>query len=147
MPGLALALAWPDSTWVLLDANRRRAAFLETAVGELDLGARVRVVTERAEAAAHDGTLRRAFDLVVARSFGPPAVTAECAAGFLRLRGHLLVSEPPEDEPGRWPSEGLVGLGLVDQGRQGSVRVLAQEELVDKRFPRRIGVPAKRPLW
>ena len=49
----------------------------------------------------------------MARSFGPPAVTAECAIGFLRPGGEILVSEPPEPDPDRWPADGLAGLGLV----------------------------------
>ena len=49
-----------------------------------------------AEAAGHDPLLRGQFDLVTARSFGRPAVTAECAAPFLRREGLLVVSEPPD---------------------------------------------------
>jgi hypothetical protein len=33
-------------------------------------------------------------ELVVARSFGPPAATAECAVRFLQVGGYLVVSEP-----------------------------------------------------
>ena len=36
------------------------------------------------------------FELVIARSFGPPAPTAECAARLLAPRGALVVSEPPD---------------------------------------------------
>ena len=38
------------------------------------------------------------FDMVVARSFGPPPVLAECAAPLLKVGGWLLVSEPPSTE-------------------------------------------------
>jgi 16S rRNA (guanine527-N7)-methyltransferase len=147
VPGLALAASWPASRWVLLDVNARRGAFLERVIGDLQLGDRVKVVVDRAELAARDASWRAAFDLVVARSFGPPAVTAECATGFLRIGGHLVVSEPPAGGDDRWPPPALAGLGLVDRGRNGQVRVLEQAELVSDRFPRRVGVPAKRPLW
>jgi 16S rRNA (guanine527-N7)-methyltransferase len=147
VPGLALAASWPASRWVLLDVNARRGAFLERVIGDLQLGDRVKVVVDRAELAARDASWRAAFDLVVARSFGPPAVTAECATGFLRIGGHLVVSEPPAGGDDRWPPAALAGLGLVDRGRNGQVRVLEQAELVSDRFPRRVGVPAKRPLW
>jgi 16S rRNA (guanine527-N7)-methyltransferase len=147
VPGLVLALGWPSSRWVLLDAGARRTAFLESAVGELDLAERVMVVADRAELAARDDALRGVFDLVVARSFGAPAVTAECAAGFLGVGGHLVVSEPPTETSERWPAAGLAELGLRDQGRYGPVRVLEQIEMVSDRFPRRVGIPTKRPLW
>ena len=147
VPGLVLALGWPSSRWVLLDAGVRRTAFLESAIGELDLADRVRVVADRAERAARDGALRGSFDLVVARSFGAPAVTAECATGFLRVGGLLVVSEPPTEAGDRWSAAGLGELGLQDQGRHGPVRVLEQIEVVSDGFPRRVGIPTKRPLW
>jgi 16S rRNA (guanine527-N7)-methyltransferase len=132
---------------VLLDANARRGAFLEQVVAHLRLADRVTVVVERAERAARDAAWRGTFDLVVARSFGPPAVTAECASGFLRVGGQLVVSEPPTDAGDRWPEGSLGELGLVDRARRGSVRVLEQASRVSERFPRRVGIPAKRPLW
>ena len=144
---MALAATWPASRWLLLEANARRGAFLEQVIGDLELEGRVSVVVDRAERAARDTAWRGSFDVVVARSFGPPAVTAECAAGFLRLGGQLIVSEPPADVDNRWPEGPLALLGLVDRGRSGQVRVLEQASAVPDRFPRRVGVPAKRPLW
>lgn len=142
-----LATAWPATEWTLLDANERRTAFLEQAVAALGLGARVSVCRGRAEVAAHDPTFRQRFDLVVARGFGPPAVTAECATGFLQVNGLLVVSEPPESEPGRWPAAMLEELGLTDEGARGAVRCLRQQRPAPESVPRRTGLPAKRPLW
>ena len=140
-------MGWPESEWVLLDANERRTAFLEQAVGELGLGERVVVRRGRAEDAARDVDLRHGFDLVAARGFGPPAVTAECAAGFLQVNGLLLVSEPPNTDPTRWPAAGLAMLGLADAGVVGGTRCLRQVRAAPEVVPRRTGVPAKRPLW
>lgn len=141
-----LALEWTASQWVLLDANQRRVAFLTQVAEELDLRPRIEVVAERAETAGR-GPLRGQFDLVVARSFGPPAVTAECASGFLRVGGRALVSEPPEPVEDRWDLEGLAALGLADGGQRAGVRLLDQIAPTPDRFPRRVGVPTKRPLW
>ena len=74
---------------------------------------------------------RGRFSAVVARSFGKPAVTAECAAPLLKVGGRLIVSEPPPTVPaspgsggggapvtacspveGRWPEAGCAELGL-----------------------------------
>ena len=99
VPGLALAGRWPDSRWMLLDANERRGALLVQAIADLGWVGRVQVVVARAEDAARDSGLRGAFDLVTARSFGPPAVTAECGAPFLSVGGRLVVSEPPAEDP------------------------------------------------
>ncbi|MGH9245838.1 MAG: 16S rRNA (guanine(527)-N(7))-methyltransferase RsmG [Acidimicrobiales bacterium] len=151
IPGLALALAWPESTWVLLDANERRTAFLVTAVADLGLADRVGVRRARAEVAGRDPDGRGAFDVVVARGFGPPPVTAECGSPFLRVGGRLVVSEPPTEDPTRWDPAGLAELGLRIGPRadepQARVQVLEQGSPCPVRFPRRTGIPAKRPLW
>lgn len=187
LPGLVVASAWPECTLVLLEANGRRAGFLRQSIERLGLHARVTVVQERAEAAGRERGYRGGFDGVLARSFGRPAVAAECGAPFLRVGGWLVVSEPPP-EPGvspdgmvtgegpspaagmttipgttttiagatttpggeRWPADTLAQLGLepVEVVRDGaSYQVLRQMVMCPERFPRRDGVPAKRPLF
>lgn len=150
VPGLPLALRWPSSRWILLDGSLKRSSFLRDVVGELGLADRVSVVAERAETAARSDDLRGAFDLVVARGFAGPAVTAECGSPFLRSGGVMVVAEPPGGEPSRWDAPGLAELGMVAGPAVDSptaCQVLVQNELCPKRFPRRVGIPAKRPLW
>ena len=167
VPGLVLAHVWRDAEMVLLDAGARRVDFLDSAVAELGLGHRVRVVRGRAEAAGRDPGLRSRFDTVVARGFGPPGVTAECGAPLLEVGGSLLVSDPPVQAEGgprpddgsvvgargageRWPAAGLDLLGLV-AGRTWATpyhyRSMVLARPCPERYPRRDGVPAKRPLF
>jgi 16S rRNA (guanine527-N7)-methyltransferase len=150
LPGLALAVSLPDSSWVLVDAMRKRTAFLERAVDELELQDRVVVVTARAEEVGRDPAFRGRSSVVVARGFGPPAVTAECAAPLVRVGGFVVVSEPPDPDAGRWSAAGLAELGLATPqflpGPPSLVRLRLTEEVPD-RYPRRVGVPGKRPLW
>jgi 16S rRNA (guanine527-N7)-methyltransferase len=155
LPGLVLATEWPGAELALIEANGRRASFLRRAVERLDLEGRVSVLEERAEVCGRDAGLRASFDGVLARSFGRPAVLAECAAPLLRIGAWLLVSEPPrpestDGEEDRWPAEPLRQLGLqpaevVHEGFE--YRVLRQAEACPDRFPRRNGVPAKKPLF
>ncbi|HEY4396589.1 MAG TPA: RsmG family class I SAM-dependent methyltransferase [Acidimicrobiia bacterium] len=152
VPGLILLGVWPQATGVLLDARRRRCSFLESAVRELDLVDRTSVACGRAEELARGGGFRSAFELVVARGFGAPATTAECAVGFLSAGGRLVVSEPPgATDASRWPREGLEQLGLrgpeVRGSEGGRVAVLMAEAPPGERWPRRVGVPGRRPLW
>ncbi len=171
LPGLVLADQWPEANFVLLDANQRRTDFLHRAVVSCDLQDRVRVVQLRAEVGGRDPLLRGAFDGVVVRSFGPPAVVAECAAPFLRKGGWLIVSEPPAEkdssedptrgDPGdlgtatggasdRWPAKSLAQLGLTPVAfvrQQFAYQVLRQAELCPDKFPRRDGVPGRKPLF
>lgn len=151
LPGLVLADHWSESTWVLLDGSPKRTAFLAEAVDELGLDDRVRVVTGRAEEVGHDRAERGAFDLVVSRSFGPPAVVAECAAPFLTVGGTLIVSEPRAVDRWDHPTE-LAALGLqVGERREAAgsatFQILHQIVACPERYPRRVGIPAKRPLF
>jgi 16S rRNA (guanine527-N7)-methyltransferase len=153
LPGLVLATYRPELELTLLEARQRACRFLREAVATLEL-TRVTVVESRAEDAARRADLRESFDAVVARSFGSPAVTAECAVGFVRAGGRLVVSEPPRDEERdaaeRWPQSGLEQLGLAPAapgGESGASFVLMEKTRPDDRWPRRVGVPAKRPLW
>ncbi len=152
LPGLVIATKRADLELLLVDSSERRTTFLAESIGVLDFERRVRVRRGRAEELGRTPELRGGFDVVTVRSFGPPAVTAECAAGFLRGIGSMvLVSEPPGAPDDRWPASGLALLGLrservvLDGG--GSVRCLVVDEVLDERFPRRVGVPARRPLF
>ena len=149
LPGLVLATYRPELELTLLEARRRACQFLRDAVAQLTATG-VTVVEARAEEAARRADLREAFDDVVARSFGPPSVTAECAVGFLRAGGRLVVSEPPEEEGPRWPADGLDVLGFGPPVRGGGPEasfVTLEKIRSSERWPRRVGVPAKRPLW
>jgi 16S rRNA (guanine527-N7)-methyltransferase len=170
LPGLVLAEEWAETQIVLLEANERRAQFLERAVVACGFQERVNVVHERAEVADRDPLYRGTFDGVVVRSFGPPAVVAECAAPLLKLGGWLIVSEPPEELPdgsegevltkggsrtdaqeaGRWPQDGLAQFGLETIATvrdEFGYQVMRQIRPCPEKFPRRNGVPAKKPLF
>lgn len=151
IPGLALAGCWPESEWLLVDAARRRIRFLEEAVARLDWRARVHVLHGRAEDVARIPAWRGWADLVTARSFGPPAVTAECGAGFLRPGGVLVVTEPPAGAHARWPTEPLsvIGLRPVPSPPSDQVRIQRLERVgpLPDHVPRRAGIPTKRPLF
>jgi 16S rRNA (guanine527-N7)-methyltransferase len=164
LPGLVIAQRWETSRAVLLDANLRRTEFLSDVVHELGWDERVEVSRARAEDAGRDPRLRAGFETVLARSFGAPAVVAECAAPLLVVGGVLVVSEPParageptNADPGdeapdsvRWPPSELAELGLVPCRvirARFSYQVLEQVAPCPDRYPRRAGIPSKRPLY
>ncbi|GAC1377027.1 MAG: 16S rRNA (guanine(527)-N(7))-methyltransferase RsmG [Acidimicrobiales bacterium] len=145
-PGLVFALDHPGMDWVFVESQERRAAWLIEAIAWIGLP-NVVVRRERVELTGRSD-LRASAAVVTARSFAPPAVTAECGAPLLAPQGRMWVSEPPEPSPTRWPAEGLALLGLVS--RAPEVRSWVALDLVEPcpdRYPRRVGIPAKRPLF
>lgn len=144
VPGLYLAMH-TDMQVMLLDGAEKRASFLQWAVEDLGLSSRVSVAAVRAEVAGRNDHWREKFDVVTARSFASPAVTAECAAPFLAIGATLLVSEPPVEKD-RWPSGGLAELGLRAVGG-GPIAAFEKVAPLSNRYPRRVGIPNKRPLF
>lgn len=152
VPGLVVAVDRPELHGALLDGSTRRGAFLSEAVDQLGLGDRIGVWVERAEDVGRRPAQRGATEVVLARGFGAPAVVAECAAPLLVIGGRLIVSDPPAGGIGRdrWPDEKLAILGLRVIRRSAdrpAFTVLEQFRACPERYPRRVGVPGKRPLF
>ncbi|MFM8312521.1 MAG: RsmG family class I SAM-dependent methyltransferase [Ilumatobacteraceae bacterium] len=122
LPGLVIAVRRPAARVVLVERRLTRADQLRRAVGALSLGERVEVHAGDVRAVAE--ARPRSFDVVTARSFGPPAVTARWGAALLIAGGVLLVSEPPEAGDGRWTTSVLDSVGLVDEGATAGIRSL-----------------------
>ena len=142
----------PELSLTLLEGRTERARQLGEAVEQLARPGSIDVLVARAEDAGRNPDLRCTFHAVVSRGFGTPAVTAECAAPFLRIGGYLICSEPPETERSvrRWPKDGtaLAGLELVDRVAEPfALAILCQIEDCPARLPRRVGIPNKRPLF
>ena len=124
VPGLLVAEALPEVSVTLIERREGRASWLEEAAAALaDEGIGVRVVCADVYDVAH-GEGRGGYDLVTARAFGPPVVTAELGGALLGVGGRLVVSEPP-DRPDRWQAVDLSGLGLEDAGPAGGPGVAA----------------------
>ena len=152
LPGLPLALAYPGFEWILVDGRESRVVRLQAAIERLGLSGRVTARHERAEATGRS-ELRGTTDIVVARGFGPPAVTAECAAPLLRVGGRLVVSDvdDPTTAASRWPAAELAILGLVEVGSwrtgRGGFRAFEQGALCPDRYPRRPAAMARGVLF
>ena len=151
VPGLVLGVRWKETRGIFVETGQRRSAWLRDAVTRLGLEGRVDVVEDRAEAVGRAETGRERFQVVTARSFAGPAVTAEIAAGLVEIAGILVVSEPPEPDRGRWPADALADLGFGPA--EAAVVAGAHFVVIRKvaaapaRIPRAVGKPSKRPLW
>jgi 16S rRNA (guanine527-N7)-methyltransferase len=149
-PGLLLAACWPTTTAVLVESNQRRAQHLSDALAELGWHHRVRIVTARAEVVAHQPEHRERFTAVTARGFGPPAVTAEIAAGLVAVSGVLVTSEPPEPDADRWPPVECASLGFGAAelvAPEAHYAILRKVAPAPPDVPRGVGRPGKRPRW
>ena len=155
-PGLPLKMAFPETELVLVESVGKKAGFLEEIVTVLGLEG-VEVHAGRAETLAHDASLRENFDLVLARGLARLPVLAEYTLPFCRVGGTVVTlkhgSVAAEIDQA---SNALRTLGgAAPQVHRVNVTGLTDDRVVvtvDKvtptpeRFPRRLGIPAKRPL-
>ncbi|HEY3194872.1 MAG TPA: 16S rRNA (guanine(527)-N(7))-methyltransferase RsmG [Candidatus Dormibacteraeota bacterium] len=153
LPGLPLKIARPELQVTLIEADQAKAAFLVHACAVLNL-AGVEVVARRAEDAGHDPHLREAFDVAVARALAPMPVLVELCLPLVRVGGRLLAQKTEAEEPAR-AARAIDLLGGELSGvltapsaarNTGTVVVIYKARPTPTRYPRRSGVPARRPL-
>jgi 16S rRNA (guanine527-N7)-methyltransferase len=154
LPGLPLKIARPELRLTLLEANLRKAAFLVQAVARLGLDG-VEVVAERAETAGRDPRYREAFDFALARALAPMPVLVELCLPLVAVGGRLLAmktaatAEASAAEPAiRRLGGELVEIGAATSEARslGQVVVVAKVAPTPAEFPRRPGLPGRRPL-
>ena len=149
LPGLVMATCWPETRWVFADRRSRSESFVSWAIGCLGMAGRAEFRLGEAALLAREPGLAGSFGLVVARAFGPPAITAECATGFLSLGGRLVAGEPEIADPARWPEEPLARLGLAVRSTGAAPRFVEFVKVAphEVRFPRRPAAMQREPLY
>ena len=149
LPAVPLALRLPSVQFSLLEANLRKCAFLEHVAANLELR-NLTVLEGRAEELARRPQLREQFDRAISRAVAQPPVMLELALPFVRTGGDL-VAEVSELDPELLAGVArLLGGGppRLLRGPAGSGYLLAVEKVepTGDRYPRRSGVPNRRPL-
>ncbi len=156
MPGLPLKIAFPQIKLVLLDSAAKKAAFLHHINHKLGLD-NVDIIVGRAEEIAHDGQYRERFDIVLSRGVAPLATLVELTLPFCVIGGSFIAQKKGAIDPEI--SQASRAISLLG-GRLREVRRVNLEEFADKRqlviidkvsstppqYPRRSGMPKKRPL-
>jgi 16S rRNA (guanine527-N7)-methyltransferase len=156
-PGLVLAIAFPSLEVTLVESIEKKAGFLRTVTDELGLAGRVQTVCLRAEAAGQKKGLRESFAVAVARGVARLNVTAEYCLPlvvpggcFVAMKGPV-VQEELEEAQGAFRKLGAREAEVRHWATpSGAGRSLVRIEKVDSTpsgYPRRIGFPAKRPLF
>ena len=153
LPGLALKITRPDLAVTLIEADQAKAAFLVQACAKLDLRD-VEVLARRAEEVGRDGRYRESFDVAVARALAPMRVLAELCLPLVRVGGRLVAQKTASEEVERAGRaiEAMGGALNRVAAAPSAARGAGTVVIVDKvrptppAYPRRPGVPARKPL-
>lgn len=155
-PGIPLKIAFPDVLVTLLESTQKKAAFLDYVCNLLGLEG-VQRVAERAEEAARQPQHRESYPLVVARAVAPLPALAELTLPFCAIGGMVAVQKKGDVGGevaraavaiqrlgGRLRQRINVGLPELDDGRV--LVVIDKIGPTPAQYPRRAGMPARRPL-
>ena len=153
-PGIPINIVLPNVQITLLESSGKKAAFLRLVVRELKLK-HVQVVQERAEDYGQN-TGRERFSWATARALAPLVTGIELTLPLVKTNGYLWAYKGNhyQDEltdaqniiqrcGGRL--EKVVPYTLQRETRQRHILIFKKEFASDKAFPRRSGVPHKRP--
>jgi 16S rRNA (guanine527-N7)-methyltransferase len=153
LPGLPLKIARPSLNVTLVEADQDKAAFLVRACAVLGLHD-VEVVARRAEEVGQDPHYRESFDVAVARALAPMPVLAELCLPLVKVGGRLLAQKTKtEDVNAAGPAiEAMGGMLKAVVAAPSATRGAGTVVIVDKvrstppAYPRRPGVPGRKPL-
>lgn len=155
-PGVPLAILRPDLRVTLVEASQKKAAFLERLRGRLGLE-NVAVVTGRAEEVGRRREHRELHDVAVARAVAPLAVLWEYLLPLVRVGGLAVAPKGPgvteELAAGERAARTLGGgrqevreFALPGEAGARRVVIVGKERPCPATYPRRPGVPARKPL-
>jgi len=156
IPGLPLKILLPNTRLVLLDATTKKAAFLHHLKQKLKMD-NIEIVIGRAEEVAHRAQYREKFDMVLSRAVAPLPTLVELTLPFCRVGGSFVAQKKGTIEPEI--SQAARAIDILG-GNLQEVKPVELEEFTDERsliiinkvsptpqlYPRRPGIPSKRPL-
>ncbi len=156
IPGLPLKILLPGIRLALLDATAKKATFLHHLKDKLGLE-NVEIIIGRAEEIAHQEKYREGFDVVLSRGVAPLATLTELTLPFCFIGGSFIAQKKGLIEAEI--SQADKAIALLG-GSLREVKKIELEEFTDRRqlividkisptpsrYPRRPGIPAKRPL-
>jgi 16S rRNA (guanine527-N7)-methyltransferase len=136
-PGIPLAAALPEREVTLLEAERRKAEFLERWTAELP---NLRVIWGRAEDQATDR-----YTVAAAKALAPPPVAAEWCLPLVAAGGAAILWVGPSADANAVARVAARLAAELEPAPRGFL-VLRKTGLTPPGFPRRPGVAKKRPL-
>jgi 16S rRNA (guanine527-N7)-methyltransferase len=153
-PGLALAVALPDSQIDLIESVGRKCAFMTSAIEAAGIANATVLNTRSEDLAAAEG--RESYDVVTARAVGRLSTLAELASPLLKPNGVLIAwkgkrDEEEEDQLTRAAEslamrpESILDVGNRAGSQHRHLHVIRKSGPTPPDLPRRAGMAKKRP--
>ena len=155
-PGIPLAIMLPGLCVTLLDSLNKRSDFQREVVRVLGLE-NVQVINGRAEDVSRETSHRENYDLAVARAVSDAAVLAEYCLPFVRTGGSFIAYKAGDVDAELKAAEnaiktlggelsGVLPYTLQPSGSRRTLAIISKTGPTPEKYPRRAGMPAKRPI-
>lgn len=155
-PGIPIGIVKPNWQVTLLDSTRKKIAFLETLVKDLDIK-NVTALCDRAEKIGQQSQHRESYDLALIRAVGTASECAEYALPLLKIGGLgiLYRGQWTEDETATLRSPVTQLGGIIESVEDfttpitNSIRhclYIKKVAPTPAKFPRPVGIPTQKPL-
>jgi 16S rRNA (guanine527-N7)-methyltransferase len=155
-PGIPLKIIYPKLQLTLVESVGKKADFCQHMVDKLHLE-NVSVIKERAEEIGQDEGHRERYDWAVARAVAVMPILAEYLLPLVRVGGRMVAMKGETGPAETHAAESALGMlgGRVKQIKKIELPGVVEERYlvtIEKvaatpvRFPRRTGIPKKRPL-
>lgn len=155
-PGIPLKIMLPDVKFTLLDSLNKRVGFLNEVIFELQL-TNIEAIHGRAEDIAFDSNYREGFDLCVSRAVANLSTLSEYCIPFVKKNGYFISYKAGDSEEEINKSKNAIKLlggkinkveefVLPESDAERVFVMIKKLENTNKKYPRKAGVPAKKPL-
>ncbi len=155
-PGLPIKIMIPDINLTLLDSIQKRIIFLEALTKEINLQS-ILLIHGRAEDYGRKSLYREKYDVAVSRAVAPFRILLEYCLPFVNEGGIFIVQKSADIEAEiKEGTEALKILGgqveqkidlkLPFSGDSRSIIIVRKIKRTPDKYPRRVGIPQKRPL-
>jgi 16S rRNA (guanine527-N7)-methyltransferase len=155
-PGIPLKILYPGMRLTLVESIGKKADFCRAAVQELQLNG-VEVITSRAEDLGQMPAHREVHEWAVARAVANLPVLAEYLLPLVRVGGYMLaqkgLSAPAETQLAEHAilvlggnTRNLIPVTLPGVVEERFIVVVKKTAATPQLYPRKPGIPAKKPL-
>jgi 16S rRNA (guanine527-N7)-methyltransferase len=155
-PGVPVKLVCPAAQLTLVEATGKKVSFLEHLIEQLGLQS-VTAIKARAEDLGHDLAHREQYDLVLARAVAELPVAIEYMLPFCKVGGWAVAQKGEAGAAEAWAAQKAISLlggelrrvvpvELPRLPEDRSLIVVKKVSPTPPAYPRRPGIPGKRPL-
>ena len=156
-PGMVLKIFFPEKKFLLLDSTLKKVNFLKLLSAELESYNNLEIKHGRAENFAKNNKYREKYDLVLSRAVAPLNILAEYTLPFTSKGGLLYFYKGPDFQKEiknskksfqKLGGKYLDAIELKIPGLDAERYLIIYKKVKNtpKKFPRRAGIPKKRPL-